>query len=112
MSFLLFWVYAILGTAVFWAICNAIRLDKRNPFAFIISTFLYGIVLAYFVSYYSASSEYRWLYYVFGGFIALSGNYINLLCDRGIVKEEAGVVFSLITLLIYVIGMFVIHAGR
>jgi RsiW-degrading membrane proteinase PrsW (M82 family) len=76
MNFLLFLFYAILGTAVLWVILtNVIRLDKRGPVAFIIITFLYGAALAYFISYYSSSSEYKWVYYVLGGFIALSPSF-------------------------------------
>ncbi len=109
MNFILFLLTAIVMTALFWAVCSI--LGGKYPFNMIvllINTVVYGITLAYAVIYFSKSAEYKWLYYVFGGFIALSGNWANLLSSRGEVKSQASAIFSLITLIIYVISMFII----
>ncbi len=109
MNFILFLLSIIIATALFWAVCSIF--GSKYPFDMIvlfINTLVYGIALAYVVTYFSKSAEYRWLYYVFGGFIALSGNWVNLLSSRGEVKMHASAIFSLITLIIYVISIFAI----
>lgn len=115
MNLILFLLCVVLGTALLWVVLTNINEAAKNTHLslalIIFNGLFYGVVLAQVTRYFSQEADYRWIYYILGGSVALGGNWANTKPSG--VKDEATLGLNLATVAIYVIAIWImVSSGK